>query len=64
MKSRSFSNLNIIKDYFEFVSIIGVGGMDTDDVVNAAKALGHKKRRGSRVNLLQCYYVKDPLVQE
>jgi hypothetical protein len=25
MKSRSFSNLNIIKDYFEFVSIIGVG---------------------------------------
>ena len=33
MKSRSFSNLNIIKDFFEFVSIIGVGGRETDDVV-------------------------------
>jgi hypothetical protein len=37
MMSRSFSNLSIIKDFFEFVSIIGVGGMESDDVVNASQ---------------------------
>jgi hypothetical protein len=44
MKSRSFSNLNIIKDFFEFVSIIGVGGMESDDVVDGPLSLSLETR--------------------